>query len=110
MINPKTPFICLFGETPFIKALDFFLTYDDFDYSKCQVAEETGVARMTMDNVWNELIRKQIIVKTRVIGRAEMYKLNKKSQIVKVLLDFDMKLCSSAVRNELVSVKNSVIV
>ena len=106
MEDPKSVFVNFFGESPFIKVLDFFLIYDDFDYSKCQVADETGVARMTMDKIWNELIKKQIIAKTRTVGRAEMYRLNKKNPMVKVLLDFDMKLCAAAARNELIPVKS----
>lgn len=105
MIDPPSVFVTVFGKTPFIKVLDFFLMYDDFDYSKCQVANETGVARMTMDKIWNELIRKDIIFKTGDIGRAEMYRLNKKNPMVKALLDFDLKLCAVAARNEMLSVK-----
>ncbi|MBU3905208.1 MAG: hypothetical protein KJ906_03605 [Nanoarchaeota archaeon] len=106
MLDPPSVFVTVFGETPFIKSLDFFLTYDSFDYSKCQVADEIGIARMTMDKIWNELIEKNIIVKTRIVGRANMYKLNKKNPLVKTLLEFDMKLCSNASKNHLISIKN----
>ena len=106
MEDPKSVFVSIFGETPFIRALDFFLIYDDFDYSKCQIADETGIARMTMDKIWDELIKKEIIVKTRTIGRAEMYRLNKKNPVVKTLLEFDMKLCAAATRNDAVLIKN----
>ncbi len=58
-------FIETFGETPAVKVLDFFLTFDSFDYSKSQVSEETGVSRITLDKIWRELINQKIIVKTR---------------------------------------------
>ena len=94
-------FVETFGETPVIKVLDFFLTFDGFDYSKSQVSEETGVSRITLDKIWEELINKKIIIKTRTIGRADMYKLNKDSQIVKTLLELSLKLASTYADDEI---------
>ena len=88
-------FVETFGETPVIKVLDFFLTFDSFDYSNSQVSVETGVSRITLDKIWEELTGKKIIVKTRTIGRADMYKLNKDSQNVNVLLELSLKLASA---------------
>ena len=94
-------FVETFGETPVIKVLDFFLTFDGFDYSKSQVSEETGVSRITLDKIWEELISKKIIIKTRTIGRADMYILNKDSQIVKTLLELSLKLASTYADDEI---------
>ena len=105
MIDPPSVFAKTFGETPFIKTLDFFLEYDVFDYSKCQVAENINISRMTMDKIWNELIEKNIIIKTRTVGRAEMYILNKKNPIVKTLLKVSFELASVDL-----SVKNKIAV
>ncbi len=90
----KSVFIETFGESPLIKTLDFFLTFQDFDYSKTQVAEEIGISRITIGDVWKELIKKKIIIKTREIGRAKLYRLNKKNSTVKILIDLDFKLSS----------------
>lgn len=94
-------FVETFGETPVVKVLDFFLTYDVYDYSKSQVAEETGVSRITLDNIWEELIDKKMIVKTRTIGRADMYKLNKESLRVKILSELSFKLASAFADEEI---------
>ena len=88
-------FVETFGETPVVKVLNLFLTFDSFDYSKSQVAEETGISRITLDKIWKELIKQKVIIKTRSIGRAEMYKLNKKNPKVKVLLDLSLKLAEA---------------
>ena len=104
--SKKSAFIETFGESPLIKTLDFFLMFPNFDYSKSQVAEQTGVSRMTMDKIWSNLIKDGIIVKTRNIGRAEMYKLNTENPIVKVLMELDFKLSSAyAEKENLISVK-----
>lgn len=101
-------FVETFGGAPAIKVLDFFLTFDNFDYSKSQVAEETGVSRITLDGIWNELVSKKIIVKTRTIGRAEMFKLNKETPRVKVLLELSFKLASSFAEEENEKIKRKV--
>lgn len=105
MEDPQSVFVETFGATPLVKTIDFFLMYDGFDYSKCQVAEETGVARMTMDAIWDRLIKMNFIVKTRVVGRAEMYKLNRKNPSVKALIDFDLKISWLAAQKEMLPVK-----
>ena len=95
-------FVETFGKTPVIKVLDFFLTFDSFDYSKSQVSEGTGVSRITLDKIWEELISKKIIIKTRTIGRADMYRLNKDGQNVKILMELSLKLASAFAEEEFV--------
>jgi len=101
-------FVETFGETPSVKVLDFFLTFDSFDYSKSQVSEETGVSRITLDKIWKELLSQKIIIKTRSIGRADMYKLNKDSPKVKVLRELSLKLASAFAEEELEKIKRKV--
>ncbi|MFA4819414.1 MAG: hypothetical protein WC613_00475 [Candidatus Aenigmatarchaeota archaeon] len=101
-------FVETFGETPAVKALDFFLTFDNFDYSKSQVSEETGVSRITLDKLWKELINKKIIVKTRAIGRADMYKLNKENPRVRVLQELSFKLASAFAEEEIGKIKKKI--
>lgn len=101
-------FVETFGETPVVKVLDFFLTFDSFDYSKSQVAEETGVSRITLDKIWEEFVSQKILVKTRSIGRADMYKLNKENPRVKVLLELGLKLASAFAEEEIGKIKKKV--
>src|SRR3989338_9581125 len=104
----KSIFVETFGETPIVKVLDFFLTFDSFDYSKSSVSEETGVSRITLDKIWEDFVQKKIIVKTREIGRAEMYKLNKESSIAKVLSELNFKLASSFAEEEIPKIRKKV--
>jgi len=91
----KSIFLETFGESPLIKVLDFFLTFPSFDYSKTQVADEAGISRVTIEKIWRELIKKEIIVKTRSIGKAELYKLNTGNPRVKILMKIGIELASS---------------
>ncbi len=108
METKNSIFIETFGETPAVKVLDFFLTFDSFDYSKSQVSEETGVSRITLDKIWKELINQKIIVKTRAIGRANMYKLNKENQKVRVLQELSFKLASAFADEEIGKIKRKI--
>lgn len=96
----KSVFVETFGESPLVKVIDFFLENYLFDYSKSQVAEQIEISRMTIDKIWEGLIKQEFITKTRVVGRAEMYKLNKSNPKVKALIELDMKLSGIAAREE----------
>ncbi len=96
----KSVFIETFGESPLIKVLDFFLTYQSFDYSKSQVAQETGISRITIESIWEKLIKTKVIIKTRTVGRAELYRLNKQNPKAKALIELDFKISGAAAREE----------
>lgn len=94
-------FVETFGDSPPVKVLDFFLTYQSFDYSKTQVAKETGISRMTIEKIWERLIKNKFIIPTRKIGRAEMYRLNKSNPRIKTLIELDFKISSAVAHEEL---------
>jgi DNA-binding XRE family transcriptional regulator len=91
----KSIFLETFGESPLIKVLDFFLTFPGFDYSKTQVAKEAGISRITIEKIWDGLIKRGIIIKIRSIGKAELYKLNTDNPRVKILMKIGIELASS---------------
>lgn len=103
-MKTKSAFMRTFGESPLIKVLDFFLTFQNFDYSKSQAADEVGISRITIENIWKKLIQERIIIKTRIIGRAELYKLNKESAKVKALIDLDFKLSAAPLNQRKIAV------
>lgn len=67
------------------EVLDFLLIHDTHDYSKSEIAKHSGVAHKTVYDVWPVLEEYDLVKQTRVIGRARMYRLNKKNPIVKKL-------------------------
>ncbi len=88
-------FTTTFGSSPYVKVLGFFITFDRFDYSKSQVANEVGISRVTIENIWKDLVSRGFIAKSRDIGMAELYHLNTKSPIVKALQKTSMQLASA---------------
>ena len=88
----KSIFVEYFGEYPYIKVLDFLIQGLDFDYSMTEVARGAGVGWSAFTNVWKKLIDKKIIVSTRTIGNAKLFRLNRDNPFVKKLIQFDWDL------------------
>jgi hypothetical protein len=92
MTDPLGPslFIEAFGiKNPTLRVLDFFIDNEGFDYSKTEVMEGTDLSRATLFNVWPKLEALELLIATRTVGRAKMYKLNKKNPVVKKLVELD---------------------
>jgi hypothetical protein len=73
----------LFSDSSVAKLLDFLTLYRDFDYPKTEISKNSGVSWKTLFRVWPLLEKYEIVVKTRQIGRATLYKLNTDSPIAK---------------------------
>lgn len=81
-MKEESAFLQTFGDTPINRVLDFLIIYEDFDYSMIEIARKAGVGYSTLKMFWNELEKRNIIVKTRIIGKAKLYKLNTNSIVV----------------------------
>jgi hypothetical protein len=76
-------------KSPLLKVLDFLMDNEAFDYSKTDIAEGTDLSRATLFKIWPQLEALELITATRTVGQAKMYMLNKKSPIVKKLIELD---------------------
>jgi hypothetical protein len=92
MVRQLSLFLETFGDTPLLRALEFFLTYPDFDYTKSYVAKEISISRITMEKVWKHLSKTSLIAKSRTLGKIEMWKLNKENPKVNVLMQTAVRL------------------
>lgn len=101
----KSALVETVGDSPYVRALDFFLTFPHFDYSKTQAARETGVSRITMDFIWSQLSKEGFIRKTRDIGRAELFKLNTKNPRVRALMSTDFALSKAFAEEQMAAEK-----
>jgi DNA-binding transcriptional ArsR family regulator len=90
-IDPSL-FVEFFGDYPFIRVLDFLLEYDVFDYSKKDIARNANVSWNTMETFWSQLEEMKIVISTRKVGKATLYKLNKENPVVQQLLELDKRL------------------
>jgi len=86
MTYEKSLFVKLLGNSPYIRVLDFLLTYRGFDYSKKEIAENANVSYNTLNSFWRKLVSDGIIIKTGRKGRQDVFRLNKENKIVKNLI------------------------
>lgn len=91
-MESKSFLVKVLGEYPLIKVLDFLLTFREFDYPLTEIAESSGVGWSTLHSFWPKLVDSRIVVQTRKIGRATLYKLNMESIIVQELIALDEKI------------------
>ena len=97
----KSSFTLVFGESPFVKVLDFFLTFEDFDYPISFIAKQTGTKWETIEKVIEILVKRGIIKKTRKLGKAWLYGFNENNNLAKLLVDIDMKISDFFIKEEL---------
>ena len=100
-MEAKTSFRLVFGDSPIVKVMDFFLDNKEFDYSLTDIAKNADVGWSTIHGFWKDIIKLGIVIKTRMIGRAELYKLNMNSLLVKKLVDLDMSISEKLMKDEI---------
>ena len=98
----KTIFLEIFGTSPVNRILDFLVVNEDFDYSMTDIAELSGVGYSTLKLLWNRLEKDGIVIQTRIVGKAKMYKLNLNNVIVKKFKDFYWSVIKSEVHKSLI--------
>ena len=87
----KSLFIEFMGDSPTIRVMDYFLTMGELDFSITDMAENAGIGRATLYRIWDNLIKNEIIVHTRDIGKAKLFKLNTENSKIKKLIEiYDM--------------------
>lgn len=59
------------------------------DYSMTEIAKNSGVGWTAFSEIWPQLTEKGIVIFTRKIGNAKLFKLNTKNPWVKELIRMD---------------------
>ncbi|MFA5175712.1 MAG: hypothetical protein WC413_00415 [Candidatus Nanoarchaeia archaeon] len=80
------------GNNPTTRILEFLIEGKDFDYSLTDIANNSGVSWRTVHRLFPKFIKNNMVVKTRAIGRAQLYKLNVKNESIKKLIELFNKL------------------
>lgn len=93
-------FLEFFGDSPMFKIIDFLLEHRLQDFTKTEIARESGVSWATLFKYWDELEERNIVKVTRQIGRIKLYQLNEGSPIVKELKRMEMLLIKQAAEDE----------
>ena len=93
-------FVEVFGNNPVIKVLDFLITFQAFDYPLTEIARNSGVGYSTLQSFWSNLIKSNIVIKTRRVGKSDLFKLNTNNPAVKQLIKLDWNLIKGSEMKE----------
>lgn len=88
----KSYFVDIFGNYPKIRVMDFLLENYIFDYSKTQLSEFTDVSMQTLGPIIDDLLESKIIKCSRKVGNSQMYRLNRKNELSRLLLKLDKRI------------------
>jgi len=81
-------FLETFGTSPINRVLDFLIIHEEFDYSMTDIAKFSGVGYATLKLFWKSLVERGIVISTREIGKAKMFKLNFENPIMQKFKQF----------------------
>jgi len=87
-------FIRVFGSTPQLRIIDFFLDNPRFDFTRDEMMEALGMAKRTLARHLPALRDSGFVKVSRRIGRAELYRLNAASEFVVKLRELEDKITS----------------
>jgi hypothetical protein len=85
-MKETTIFTEALGDSPVIRVLDFLIEGRGLDYSLSDIAENSNIGWTTLHRIWGKLVGLRIVIPTREIGRAKLFKLNEKNPAVKELI------------------------
>lgn len=100
-MREKTSFTLVFGQSPVAKVIDFLIDNQEFDYSLTDISKCAEVGWSTLHQFWSDLVKLGVVKPTRKIGRAELYKLNLQSPLVKRLVEIDILVSKQFLHKEL---------
>jgi hypothetical protein len=86
------------GASPILRIVDFFLDNPLSDYSKNEIVKNLAMSRMTFFKYWKELEKSGALTISRKIGRATLYELDRKNEVVKQLIKLDMALARTSMQ------------
>jgi len=86
----KSIFLDVVGDSPTMRVLQYLIEGRDFDYTLTDLMK-AGVSWGTLHTIFPKFIKHELVVKTRTIGRAKLYKINQNSPVAKKFIDlYDM--------------------
>lgn len=94
-------FLKMFGFSPINKIMDFLIVFDKFDYSMMDISEKANIGYSTLKTLIPQLLKRKIIVQTRVAGKSQMYKINKENQIVKSFIKFYWEITNKIIEKQI---------
>ena len=102
-------FLRMFGRSPQTRIIDLFLDNPFFEFTRLEMVEALGMAKITMYNTIPLIEQSGIIVPSRKIGRSQLYRLNADSETVKNLRSMIKDISYKIAESELEQLDSPII-
>jgi DNA-binding transcriptional ArsR family regulator len=96
------------GNSPKLRILDYLLDYKLNDFTKKEIVEALGMSKLTFYKYFKDLEELGLVIVSRKIGRATLYKINLENPIVKMIVEYETKLSLQIAEQEAERMKKSV--
>ena len=93
-------FLRVEGSTIKNRIWSFLIVHSEYDYSMKDIARYSKAGYTTLKEIWRGFKEKKIVVQTRAVGKAKMYRLNLKNPVVNKFIDYYWAVVDSVVRRE----------
>lgn len=97
-------FLDLVGDSPTMRIMQHLIEGRDFDYTLTDLID-AGVSWGTLHTIFPRLVKHKIVIKTREVGRAKLYKINRVNIAAKKL----MELYDSLIQQRLEDMKKKKV-
>lgn len=96
------------GESPKLRIVDFFMDNPLSDFTKKEVIEALGMSKQTFYKYFEDIEKYGIVIVSRKIGKASLYKIDLKHPLIKMLRDYETKLSLQIAEKEAEKMKQPV--
>lgn len=96
------------GNSPKLRILDYLLDYKLNDFTKKEIVEALKMSKLTFYKYFKDLERLGLVIASRKIGRATLYKVNLENPIVKMLIECETKLSLQIAEREAEKMKKPI--
>ena len=100
----KSIFLKLEGNTVKNRIWNFLIVHSEFDYSMKDIAKLSEISYTALKEIWKELIKRNIVIHTRNVGKAKMYKLNRENPQVEKFIDYYWSVINSEIDKEKIAI------
>ncbi|MEM4246408.1 MAG: winged helix-turn-helix domain-containing protein [Candidatus Bathyarchaeia archaeon] len=80
------------GNSPKLRILDYLLDYKLNDFTKKEIIKALGMSKLTFYKYFKDLEELSLVIASRKIGRATLYKVNLENPMVKMIIEYETKL------------------
>ena len=81
-------FLKLEGNSVRNRLWNFLIVHSEFDYSMKDISKFSDVSYTALKEIWKEIVKRKIVIYTRNVGKAKMYKLNRENPQVEKFVEY----------------------